>query len=326
MDASNHTSATIFLAADDLVLLFPGQGMQHVGMGQALAHEHAEAQRTFAEADAALGFSLSQLCWQGPEDALTRTAYAQPAILTHSIAALRVLEAEAARTGRPFVPKAAAGHSLGEWTALVAAGALPFADALRLVHLRGQFMEAAVPPGVGVMAAVLGLEASVLTAICEEAAEDEIVAIATFNGPGNIVISGHRGAVARASILATERGATGVVEIPVSTPFHCPLMAPAAEQLRVALRDVAFAAPAFPIRSTVVDAWVTDERGITELLVAQMTAPVRWHEAITALSRAGVSRALGLGPGKPLVGMVRRIARGFRVEVKGEPVDFKPTS
>lgn len=299
------------------VVLFPGQGLHYVGMGRALADVHPEARAVFAEADDVLGFALSQVAWDGPEDTLTRTRHAQPAILTHSLAALAVLRA------RGLEPSVVAGHSLGEWIAVVAAGVLSFRDAVRLVHQRGTYMEEALPLGAGGMLSVLGLDATVVEALCADCAQGEVLGIATYNGGGNIVLAGHRQALERARASALERGASGCVDVPVTTPFHCALMAPAAERLRAALAAVTFARPRLRIRSTIVDAWLDSESPFTSLLVDQVTAPVLWEHAIKAIAAEGLKSAVAPGPGKALVGMVRRVARGFAVVVKAEPPDFE---
>lgn len=297
----------------DVVLLFPGQGVQHVGMGRALAAEHPEARAVFEEADDALGFSLSRLCWDGPEEELAQTELAQPAILTHAVAALR-----ASQLRDPGPVAGAAGHSLGEWGALVAADVLDFADAVRLVRGRGRAMQAAAPHGVGAMSALHGLERDVVERLCEEVTgAGQVVAVASHNGPGNVVVSGDRGAVERVGALATERGASGVIPLAVSAPFHSPLMASAAGPLAAALAGVALREPAFPIRSTIIDGWLSEAAAIPALLVAQLTAPVLWHEAISALAASGARRAVALGPASSLRGMVRRVARTLKVEVFG---------
>ncbi len=301
-----------------MLLLFPGQGLQFVGMGQALAAQVPEAKVVFQEADDALGFSLSRLCWEGPEAELTRTEFAQPAILTHAIAALR-----AAETRMDLQVSAAAGHSLGEWTALVAAGALDLAPAVQLVRKRGQLMQDAVPQGQGAMSTILGLEREAIEAACLEAAQGDVVVCATHNDASHCVISGHSAAVERAAALCLERGAMRVVPLPVSAPFHSPLMAPAALRLREALEGVQFRAPKLPIRSTVVDGFITPDTDLRELLVLQMTAPVLWQEAIAALAQAGATKALALGPAAAVPGLVKRTARGLKTIVVSEPPDLE---
>jgi [acyl-carrier-protein] S-malonyltransferase len=301
-------------AAGGLALLFPGQGSQVVGMGKALAEAFPEARAVFDEADAALGFALSKLCFEGPKDELTLTANAQPAILTTSIAALRAL---AART--PVTPAAVAGHSLGEYSALVAAGALRLADAVRLVNMRGKFMQEAVAPGLGAMAAVLGLSGEEVAAACAEAAGDEVVSPANLNGGGQVVIAGHKGAVDRACAAAKTRGAKRTIPLTVSAPFHCALMQPAAVQLADALRRVEVAAPTVPVVTNVEAAPNQDAARVRDLLTAQVTAPVRWEESVNRLAAMGITAAVEVGEGVVLAGLVRRIAPSMTVHAAGTP-------
>ncbi|HVV49524.1 MAG TPA: ACP S-malonyltransferase [Polyangia bacterium] len=301
-------------ASAPLALLFPGQGSQKVGMGRALHEADAAARAVFAEADAALGYSLSKLCFEGPEAELTLTANAQPAILTVSIAALRALEARVA-----VRPAAVAGHSLGEYSALVAAGALRFADAVRLVHLRGKFMQEAVPAGVGAMAAILGLDAAAVAAACAESAAGEVVSPANLNGGGQVVIAGHKAAVERACAAARARGAKRAVPLPVSAPFHCVLMQPAAEKLAAELARAEVIAPRVPVVTNVEAAPNQDPARVRELLARQVTAPVRWEESVQRLAAMGVTRAFELGAGNVLAGLVRRIAPAITVESAGDP-------
>jgi len=298
------------------VYLFPGQGSQQVGMGKALAEGDSLARRTFEEADEALGFALSSMCFEGPEDVLTRTAHQQPAILACSIAAMRVVES---RFG--IVPALTMGHSLGEWSALVAAGALDFADAVRLVHLRGRAMQEAVPEGRGAMAAVLGVEADVVEAVCEEAAQGEVVAPANENGGGQIVIAGHSQAVERASVLARARGGK-VVPLKVSAPFHCSLMSPAAARVRDALATVTMHPMRAPVVSN-VDAEASDdpERARANL-VEQVTRRVRWEASVRNALRIGIDGGLELGHGKVLAGLCKRIEKSLRVVSVGSPSDL----
>ncbi len=286
-----------------LALLFPGQGSQVVGMGKALCDQFAVARRVFADADAALGFPVSRLCFDGPMEELTLTANTQPALLTVSYAMTRVLRDE-------LGVQAAwgAGHSLGEFSALVAAGALRFADALHVVRERGLAMQDAVPPGVGAMAAIIGLDADVVRAVCAEVAAGEVVSPANLNGAGQVVIAGHRGAVDRAAAAAKARGAKRVVPLPVSAPFHCALMQPAADRLRAVLADVEVAPPAFPIVANVDAAPNSDATRIKDLLVRQVTSPVRWEDCVATLARQGCTAAVEVGPGRVLSGLVKRIA------------------
>jgi [acyl-carrier-protein] S-malonyltransferase len=299
-------------------LLFPGQGSQRVGMGRDLAHEFAIAKRTYEEADDVLGFSLSRLCFEGPEDELTLTKHTQPAILTTSIAVFRAL----GERGLTF--DVAAGHSLGEWSALVAAGALALNDAVRLTHLRGTFMQDAVPVGQGAMAAIIGVEPAALREICARASQaGEPVELANLNGAGQIVISGHVAAVDRAIADAKAAGAKRAAKLPVSAPFHCSLMKPAAERLAAALAGVAFAAPRVPVISNVTTEATSDPERIRALLVEQVTSPVRWEESIQAIAAQGVARAFELGSGSVLKGLVKRIAPAIETTTIGEPHEVK---
>lgn len=295
-------------------LLFPGQGSQRVGMGKELALKFDVAKQTYAEADDVLGFALSKLCFDGPEDELTLTKHTQPAILTTSIAVFRVL----AQKGLAF--DAVAGHSLGEWSALVAAGALDLRDAVKLTHLRGAFMQDAVPVGTGAMAALMGLDAAGTRSVCAQAsAPGEPVEPANFNGAGQIVISGHAAAVDRAIALAKPAGAKRAVKLAVSAPFHCSLMKPAAERLAEALANIEVKAPRVPVVANVTAAATQDAAEIKRLLVEQVTAPVRWEESVLALSAMGITRAYELGSGAVLKGLVKRIAETIDVTTIGEP-------
>lgn len=298
------------------VYLFPGQGSQQVGMGKALAEADAVARRTFEEADEALGFSLSAMCFEGPEESLTRTANQQPAILACSVAAMRVVES---RFG--LSPTLAMGHSLGEWSALVAAGALGFADAVRLVHLRGRAMQEAVPEGHGKMAAILGLEPDAVETLCREAAEDQIVAPANENGGGQIVIAGHAMAVDRASELARARGGKAL-PLKVSAPFHCALMSPAAERVREALASVTMHAMRAPVVSNVDAVASDDPERARRNLVEQVTSRVRWEASVRNALRIGVDEGIELGHGKVLAGLCKRIEKALRVVSVGSPSDL----
>jgi [acyl-carrier-protein] S-malonyltransferase len=295
-------------------LLFPGQGSQRVGMGRDLAVKFATAKRTYEEADDALGFSISSVCWDGPEDALTLTQNTQPAILTTSVAVFRVLQ----ERGLTF--DVVAGHSLGEWSALVAAGALTLKDAVKLTHLRGQFMQEAVPVGIGAMAAIMGVPLERLREVCAAAsASGEPVEPANLNGGGQIVISGHTSAVDRAIPLAKEAGAKIAKKLAVSAPFHCSLMQPAKQRLSVAMADTVVQAPSVPVVANVTAAPTSDPAQIKDLLIQQVTAPVRWEESIQAIAKTGVTRAYELGSGAVLKGLVKRIAETIDVTTIGEP-------
>ena len=295
-----------------LALLFPGQGSQSVGMGKALYESSPAARAVFDEADAALGFALSRLCFEGPEDELTLTANTQPAILTHSVAAFEDLRARWPERleGAAF----AAGHSLGEYSANVAAGALPFAEAVRLVRARGRFMQEAVPAGVGAMAAIVGLAPAEVEAACREAARGEAVSPANYNSPEQTVIAGHAAAVARASEACLARGARRAIPLAVSAPFHCALMSPAREKMTPLLAGAAFVDARLPVVTNVDAAPATAGAALSDALVRQIDSPVRWVETVQWLARHGVDRALEIGPGNVLAGLARRIEKGVKVE------------
>jgi len=298
-----------------LALLFPGQGSQFVGMGKALCESSSAARAVFEEADRVLGLPLSRLCFEGPDEDLKLTVNTQPAILTHSIAAHRELAASSPERleGATFC----AGHSLGEYSAEVAAGALTFADALRLVRERGRFMQEAVPPGVGAMAAILGLPPQDVEAACREASAGEVVAPANYNTPEQTVIAGHAAAVARASDLCVARGAKRAIPLPVSAPFHSPLMAPARERLQPLLESAPFSQPAWPVITNVDAAAAARGPVLRDALIRQVDSPVRWVESVRLLAREGVDRALEIGPGNVLAGLVKRIEKGIKVETYG---------
>jgi [acyl-carrier-protein] S-malonyltransferase len=297
--------------------LFPGQGSQVVGMGKALADAFPEARAVFDAADDALGERLSRLCFEGPESELVLTRNTQPAILTTSIAAHAVWSARGGRAA--FV----AGHSLGEYSALVAAGALSLADAVRAVRARGTFMQEAVPAGTGAMAAVLGLDADVVTRICAESAGNEVVSPANFNSPEQTVIAGHASAVERASAKLKEAGAKRVVPLSVSAPFHCALMEPVKPRLREVLARCTVSAPRIPVVTNVEAAPNSDAARVVPLLLAQVSAPVRWVESIRALAAAGVGRVVELGPGKVLGGLVKRISKDVEVLNVEDPASLE---
>lgn len=296
-------------------ILFPGQGSQTVGMGKALMREFPVAARVFAEADDALAMGLSTLCFAGPEDTLKLTANAQPAILTTSIAALRVLEQEVGLS-----PVCVAGHSLGEYSALVAAGALTLADAVRIVRERGRLMQEAVPAGVGTMAALFGLSADEVGHVCAEAAQGETVSPANLNGGGQVVIAGHIDAVRRAVALAKTRGAKRAVELAVSAPFHCALLAPVAEGLARVLESVAIGPLKIGVIANVTATVNQDEHRIKDLLIHQITAPVRWEESMAQLRALGCAAAIEVGPGRVLAGLLKRIVPDLPCASFGDPV------
>jgi len=285
-----------------IAFVFPGQGSQYSGMGRDVAAEFAEAGEVFAQADGALGFSLSRLCFEGSEDELQLTETTQPAVLATSVALFRILERQ------QILPDFVAGHSLGEYSALVAAGGLDFEDAVRLVHQRGRFMQEAVPVGEGAMAAVLGLKREVVESVCQEAAQGEVVSAANINSADQIVISGHRPAVERAGDLARQAGARKVLSLAVSAPFHCALMRPAQERLAEVIQDVAFHDLKIPLVNNVEARKVTRGEEARQGLVKQVSAAVLWCDCVQQMVRAGVSTFVEVGPGKALRGLIRKIA------------------
>ena len=287
----------------EIAFLFPGQGSQSPGMGLELADRFTSAREVFEEADAALGFPLSKLCFEGPVEELQLTANTQPAILAVSVAAARVLEEKGIR------PDYVAGHSLGEYSALVAAGSLELSEALRLVRKRGEYMQEAVPVGHGAMAALLGLEAAAVDEICHEAAGDEVVSAANLNSPAQIVIAGHRVAVERAVGLAKARGAKRAILLNVSAPFHCSLMKPAADRLAVDLDAVAIRDPQVPLVNNADAAIIHTAEAVRDGLKRQVTSPVRWTGSMLALRREGAELFVEAGPGKVLSGLMRQIDR-----------------
>jgi [acyl-carrier-protein] S-malonyltransferase len=305
-----------------IAFVFPGQGSQKVGMGRAWADSFDVARRTFEEADDVLGFPLSRLCWEGPEDELNLTVNTQPALLTVSTAIHRALAsfpgAEALR------PVAVAGHSLGEYSALVAAGALSFADALRLVRLRGQLMQEAVPVGVGGMAALIGMDQEAANALAAEVAQGEVCAVANLNGFVQIVIAGHTGAIDRAVALAKERGAKKATRLAVSAPFHSPLMAPAREGMTGPLTETAFRDPLVPVVTNVDAVPVSTGEAARDALIRQIDSPVRWVEsALWMAESAGVDTFVEVGPGTVLGGLTRRIAQGTMQVATSDPEQLR---
>jgi [acyl-carrier-protein] S-malonyltransferase len=310
-DSDCHCDEAVVIA-----FLFPGQGSQKVGMGQALADTYPEARAVFEEADAALGEPLSRLCFEGPEEQLTLTEHTQPAILTVSIAAFRVLAA------RGLTPSFVAGHSLGEYSANVAAGTLAFADAVRIVRRRGQYMQEAVPVGAGAMAAILGLDADAVRQACDDAAQGEVVSPANINGAGQVVIAGASAAVQRASQRAKEMGARRAIPLSVSAPFHCALMKPAEERLAPELRALPVRDPAIPIVANADAMPKRDARAAIDALIRQVSCPVRWEEVVQRLASEDVTNYVEVGPGTVLSGLVRKIHKEATVHNFAAPADL----
>lgn len=294
-------------------MVFPGQGSQQVGMGRSIAEGFPEAREVFDLADRTLGFSLSRLCFEGPADELKLTENTQPAILTTSVALYRVL------AGKGIEPDFVAGHSLGEYSALVAVGGLRLEDAVGLVRSRGRYMQEAVPLGEGAMAAVLGLAADEVEAVCREASQGEVVEPANLNAPGQTVIAGHTAAVERAGVKAKERGAKRVVPLPVSAPFHCRLMRPAQERLQRDLSGVTCSDLRVPLISNVDAKPVRSGAEVVDALIRQVSSPVRWEESVRYLVGRGVDQFVEVGPGKVLSGLVRKVADQARVVSVEDP-------
>jgi [acyl-carrier-protein] S-malonyltransferase len=286
-----------------IALIFPGQGSQIVGMGKDLAENFPVARQTFQEADDALGYKLSQLCFEGPEDQLRLTEITQPAILTASIAALRVLETQVPK------PCVVAGHSLGEYSAHVASGTFSFADAARTVRNRGKYMQEAVPVGVGAMAAILGMDLEKVAGVCQDAAQGEVCSPANINSPEQVVISGNKAAVERGAKLADERGAKRAKLLPVSAPFHCSLMKPAQDRLEEDLKKLAMRKPVYPVACNVDAELVGDDMRALDTLVRQVTGSVKWDQCMRLLIAQGVETFIEVGPGKVLCGLIRQIDR-----------------
>ncbi|MQQ06912.1 ACP S-malonyltransferase [Epibacterium sp. SM1979] len=299
-----------------IAFVFPGQGAQTIGMGRALAEAYPAAKAVFDEVDAALGESLSQLIWDGDIETLTLTQNAQPALMATSLAAMRALEAEGVTIDTAsFV----AGHSLGEYSALAAAGAISVADTARLLRTRGQAMQSAVPVGEGAMAAILGLDLDAVRAVADEAAQGDVCQAANDNDPTQVVVSGTKAAVERAAEIAKDKGAKRAVMLPVSAPFHCALMQPAADVMAEALAEVEIKAPAVPLIANVRADAVTDPAVIRELLVEQVTGSVRWRESVQAMAAKGVTEVWEIGAGKALSGMIRKIDRALVSKQVGTP-------
>jgi [acyl-carrier-protein] S-malonyltransferase len=296
-----------------IAFVFPGQGAQTVGMGRGLAETFPQCRATFEEADAALGFALSEIIFDGPADRLTLTEITQPAILTVSVAAGRLLEAHGIR------PAIVAGHSLGEYSAHVTAGTFSFADAIRIVHHRGRYMQEAVPVGAGAMAAVLGLDEDAVREACDEAAEGQIVSPANLNAPGQVVIAGHAAAVARAGERVKARGAKRVIPLQVSAPFHCALMQPAEQRLAPELRALPVRDPRVPVVANVDAEPKRDADAAIAALIRQVSAPVRWDASVRRLAAEGVTAYVEVGPGTVLSGLIKKVARDAMIVNLDQP-------
>jgi [acyl-carrier-protein] S-malonyltransferase len=302
-----------------IAFLFPGQGSQAVGMGKELAEKYPIARQTFEEADAALGYKLSQLCFEGPEEELRMTEITQPAILTASVAAWRALNEKG------LTPSFVAGHSLGEYSAHVAAGTIIFEDAVRTVRNRGKYMQEAVPVGVGAMAAILGMDLEKVTAVCSDASQGEVCEPANINSPEQIVISGHASAVERATKLADERGAKRAKLLPVSAPFHCSLMSPAQDRLANDLRSIRFQTPGIPVVCNVDAAALQDANRSRDALLRQVTGSVKWDQSMRLLISRGIQTFVEVGPGKVLCGLMRQIDRSKTCLNVGDEASLQKT-
>lgn len=301
-------------------LVFPGQGSQFVGMGKSLAEAEPAARQLFEEVNDALSQDLSKIMWDGTEDDLRLTENAQPALMAVSMAVIRVLEAGGLKVDG--IASHVAGHSLGEYSALAAAGAFSVADTARLLKLRGQAMQRAVPVGEGAMAAILGLSMDDVKAVCTDAANGQIVVAANDNADGQIVISGHLAAVERAIEAAKAKGAKRGMLLPVSAPFHCPLMQPAADEMRTALADVRINRPVLPVIANVLAAPVSEPSGIANLLVEQVTGAVRWRESVASMTSLGIHQMVEVGAGKVLTGLARRIDKDLETTNLQDPADI----
>lgn len=303
---------------DKFAFVFPGQGSQAVGMLADLAAEFPVVTETFAEASAALGYDLWALVQDGPAEQLNQTQKTQPALLTASVAIWRAYQA----SGKPQ-PAVLAGHSLGEYSALVCAGVIQFADAVKLVELRGQLMQEAVPAGTGAMSAIIGLENDAIAKACEDAAQGQVCSPVNFNSPGQVVIAGNKEAVERANVLCKEAGAKRALPLPVSVPSHCALMKPAAEKLAVALDEITFNAPSVPVINNADVATETDPAAIKQALVKQLYGPVRWTESVERMAAEGVESLLEFGPGKVLTGLTKRISRSLGGSAVNDPASLE---
>ena len=305
------------MTKDDLAFIFPGQGSQKVGMLSELAAEYPHIEDTFATASEALGYDLWKLVQEGPQEELNLTERTQPLLLTASVAIWRVIES----LGLPK-PKAMAGHSLGEWSALVCAGVVDFSAAVKLVQLRGKYMQQAVPQGVGAMAAIIGLDDEQINSACEQASEDEVVAAVNFNSPGQVVIAGHASAVDRAITLCKEAGAKRAMPLPVSAPFHTSLMKPAADQLADQILATPFSSPAIPVIHNVSKTTESDPATIQKLMIEQIYTPVPWVDCTLALAQEGATQFVECGPGKVLAGLCKRIDRSLAAYASESPADL----
>lgn len=298
-------------------IVFPGQGSQAVGMLAELAEQFEAVKQTFAEASDALGYDLWALVQNGPAEDLNQTHRTQPALLTASVAIWRVWQEEGGEQ-----PAVLAGHSLGEYSALVCAGVIDFKEAVKLVELRGQLMQEAVPAGVGAMSAIIGLDNDAIAKACEEAAEGQVVSPVNFNSPGQVVIAGNKEAVERANVLCKEAGAKRALPLPVSVPSHCELMKPAADKLAVALENLEFAAPSVPVINNADVATETDPAAIKQALVKQLYGPVRWTESVERMAEEGIEQLLEMGPGKVLTGLTKRINRALGSAAVNDPASL----